>query len=441
MPPAERPVVVLGAGLAGSEAAWQLARRGIPVRLHEMRPLKMTPAHQTGRAAEIVCSNSFKSLRTESAQGVLKRELETLDSLILQAAHACRLPGGEALVVDRDRFSSFVDEALSKEPLIERVPGEVGTVPEEPFVILATGPLTSDSLSADLARIFGGTHLAFYDAISPIVDAATVDGSKLYRLSRYGHGSGDDYWNIPLDKAQYEKLVDQLLAAEPYPEKEFENLRPFEACMPIEDIARRGRGALRFGPLKPVGLPDPKTGRDPYAVVQLRMENQEATMWSLVAFQTKLRHGDQMALLRSLPGLENAEFLRLGSIHRNTFICSPKLLDGTLQAAARPGLYFAGQITGVEGYTESTVMGAVAAIHVACRLKGRPLPAWPRNSAIGSLLYYLKTAKPESFQPMNFNWGLLEPLEVRAKKEERHRLMGERAWADYSSFLPELKVA
>ncbi len=433
-------VIVIGAGLAGSEAAWQLARRGIPVRLHEMRPDRMTPAHQTGRAAELVCSNSFKSLRHESAQGVMKRELGAIDSLILKTAMGAQIPGGEALVVDRARFSATVDEALAAEPLIERVSGEIKEIPGDPFVIVATGPLTSDSLSADITRVLGDGHLAFYDAISPIVDAESVDGSKLYRASRYGHG-GDDYWNIPLDKEGYYRLVERLVSAEPYPEKEFEDLRPFEACMPIEDIARRGKDALRFGPLKPVGLPDPKTGRDPYAVVQLRMENKEGTMWSLVAFQTKLRHGDQKELLHSLPGLENAEFLRLGSIHRNTFICTPKLLDGTLQAKNREGLYFAGQITGVEGYTESTVMGAIAAIHVACAIDGRPVPNWPRNSAFGSLLHYLREAAPDRFQPMNFNWGLLEPLGVKARKEERHRLMGVRAWEVYSSFLPELKVA
>ncbi|MCW5828705.1 MAG: methylenetetrahydrofolate--tRNA-(uracil(54)-C(5))-methyltransferase (FADH(2)-oxidizing) TrmFO [Deltaproteobacteria bacterium] len=445
MPPASEhrnapPVVVIGEGLAGSEAAWQLARRGYRVRLHEMRPGKMTPAHRTANAAELVCSNSFKSIRIESAQGVMKRELEALDSLVLRCAHAARIPGGEALVVDRDRFAAGVEAALLAEPLIERVPGELERIPDDPVVIVATGPLTSDALSTDISRILGEKHLAFYDAISPIVDAESVDGTRLYRLSRYGHG-GDDYWNIPLDQAAYYRLVDQLVAAEPYPEKSFENLRPFEGCMPIEDIARRGRDTLRFGPLKPVGLPDPRTGRDPYAVVQLRMENREATMWSLVAFQTKLRHGDQMAILRSLPGLEQAEFLRLGSIHRNTFVCAPRLLDGTLQAKARKGLYFAGQITGVEGYTESTVMGAVAALHAVCRLQGKALPQWPRNSAIGSLLHYLKEANPETFQPMNFNWGLLEPLGHKARKEERHRLLGERAWAEYRSFLTGLEAA
>lgn len=437
---ADTPVTVIGAGLAGCEAAWQLARRGIPVRLHEMRPEKMTPAHKTGLPGELVCSNSFKSLRTESAQGVLKRELEALDSLVMKAAHEARIPGGEALVVDRERFAAGIQKALSSEDLIERVSGEITEIPGEGYVIVATGPLTSDALSASMSALFGEAHLAFYDAISPIVDSDSVDGSRLYRSSRYGHG-GDDYWNIPLDRDAYYRLVDRLVAAEQYPEKSFEQLRPFEGCMPIEDIARRGRESLRFGPLKPVGLPDPTTGRDPYAVIQMRMENQEGTMWSLVAFQTKLRHGDQKEILHSLPGLENAEFLRLGSIHRNTFICAPKLLDPELQARNRSGLYFAGQITGVEGYTESTVTGAVAAIHLACRIEGKPLPRWPRNSAVGSLLHYLQSAAPDKFQPMNFNWGLLEPLGIRAKKEERHRLMGERAWTEYSSILSGLKVA
>ena len=421
----------MGGGLAGSEAAWALAERGRRVRLHEMRPARPTPAHQTGRLAELVCSNTFKSVELGNAHGLLKAELRTLGSLLLPCADQARVPGGSALAVDREVFSALVDGKVRAHPRIEVVIDEVTELPVPGIV--ATGPLTSDRLGEAIAARLGSESLAFFDAIAPIVADDSLDHAPLYRLSRYGKGEGDDYLNAPLDREGYETLVDGLLAGDPYQAKEFDAVPYFEACLPIEEMARRGRETLRFGPMKPVGLPDPRTGRDPYAVVQLRREDKAGQMWNLVGFQTRLRIPEQQRIFRSLPGMADAEFLRYGSIHRNSYINSPASLGPGL--ATGDGVFFAGQITGVEGYTESLGTGILAGINLDRRLKGEPPVAPPATTMLGALLRYLREADPRHFQPMNANFGLLDPIEGKLRKAERKAALAARAQADFARWM------
>jgi methylenetetrahydrofolate--tRNA-(uracil-5-)-methyltransferase len=427
-------VTVVGGGLAGSEAAWQLARRGVPVRLIEMRPARTTEAHRTARLAEIVCSNSFKSDLSPSAPALLKRELEALGSLLLRAARETSVPAGAALAVDRELFAERVTAALEGEPLVEIVREEARSVPDG-RAILATGPLTSESLAGDLVRLVGAERLFFYDAIAPVVSDESIDRAEVFQASRYGKG-GEDYLNIPLGAESYERLVDAILAADLYPLHAFEEDLFFEACLPIEEIARRGKDALRFGPMKPVGLVDPATGSRPHAAIQLRAENRARTAWNLVGCQTRMRRGEQERVFRSLPGLRGAEFLRYGSLHRNTYLCAPRVLGPGLALRARPDVRLAGQITGVEGYVESIATGLVAALETAREIEGKPPVEWPPECAIGSLLGHLASSGPESFEPANIHFGLFPPLEPRVRgKRERHARMTERAERALAGFL------
>ncbi len=433
-------VTIIGGGLAGSEAAWQLATRGFRVRLVEMRPKKLTPAHKTGYLAELVCSNSLRSKQLTNAVGLLKEELRRLRSLIMEAALASEVPAGKALAVDRDRFAAYVTERLSSCPQVEIVHEEVTRIPEEGIVIVATGPLTSEALAEDLRRYTGEDYFHFYDAIAPIVYADSIDWDKVFKADRYGDEQGA-YVNCPLNEEEYYCFVDALLAAEKVPFKEFEKPRYFEGCLPIEVMAERGRDTLRFGPLKPVGLVDPRTGKQPFAVVQLRPENREGTLYNLVGFQTKLKYPEQERVFRMIPGLEHAEFARFGSVHRNSFVCAPKVLEKTLQLKREPRIFLAGQITGVEGYVESTAMGLLAGLN-AGRLKAQEeglIP--PRTTAHGALVHYITEADPKHFQPMNINWGLFPPLDIpprkrkRLPKRERYRLMAERALRDLEAWI------
>lgn len=416
---------IIGGGLAGSEAAYQVARRGLRAVLYEMRPLRSTPAHRTDRLAELVCSNSLKSEQKGSAAWLLKEELRRLDSLLLRAAARARVPGGHALTVDRDAFAAEVTRAIESEPLIELRREEITAIPADGVTIIATGPLTSDALAAEIARLTGAGRLYFYDAISPIVDAATVDESIAFRASRYGKsldGTGD-YLNCPLDRAQYEAFVDALLAAESatahIPE---DNACYFEGCLPIEELARRGRDTLRFGPMKPMGLVDPRTGRRPWAVVQLRQETLRAESFNLVGFQNHMKFAEQARVFRMIPGIERAEFLRYGQIHRNTYINAPALLEATLALRDRPTVLFAGQICGVEGYVESIATGLVAGRNAAAIAAGRVPCPLPRETAVGSLCHYIASADPRNYQPANITFDLLPPLE----EETRARLRRDR---------------
>ncbi len=431
-----RSAVVVGGGLAGSEAAWALARRGVPVTLHEMRPAVPTPAHQTGRLAELVCSNSFKSLEATNAHGLLKEELRRLGSLLLEAADAARVPGGAALVVDRDLFSARVDERIRGHPLITVVPGEVTALPAPGIV--ATGPLTSPALGQAIADRLGTSALAFYDAIAPIVADESLDHGALYRLSRYGKGDGDDYLNAPLGREEYEAFIAALVAGDQFRGHDFDAVPYFEGCLPIEEMAARGAETLRFGPMKPVGLPDPRTGREPWAVVQLRREDRAGQMWNLVGFQTRLRIPEQQRVFRMIPGLAEAEFLRYGSIHRNSYINSPGSLGPGLATRDGPPVFFAGQLTGVEGYTESLGTGILGGINLARHLEGRPPVVPPPTTMLGGLLRYLREAAPGHFQPMNANFGLLDPLPGTVRKTERRAALAERALADFDTWMATL---
>jgi len=437
------PIHIIGGGLAGAEAAWQIARRGGPVVLHEMRPARTTAAHRTDRLAELVCSNSLKSESESTAPWLLKQELRRLGSLLLEVAQKARVPAGHALTVDRDIFAAGVTAALAAEPLIELRREEVTSVPSQAIAIVASGPLTSEALAEDIARLTGSDRLFFYDSISPIVDAGTVDRTVAFLASRYGKSTDgtDDYLNCPFDREQYERFVDQLLAAEPVPAHIPEDSTPFfEACLPIEELARRGRETLRFGPMKPVGLTDPRTGRRPYAVVQLRQENLRAESFNLVGFQNHLRFGEQQRILRLIPGLEQAEFLRFGQMHRNTYINGPALLDPTLQLRARPGLFFAGQISGVEGYVESIATGLVAGMHAAALSSGATPRPLPRETALGSLCHYVSGAAPADYQPANITFDLLPPLDeptriqLRRDKPARHAEVCRRALAALETY-------
>jgi methylenetetrahydrofolate--tRNA-(uracil-5-)-methyltransferase len=414
------PIHVIGAGLAGSEAAWQIASRGLRVVLHEMRPQRSTPAHKTGQFAELVCSNSLKSESPDTAPWLLKSELRKLNSVVLSAADKTRVPGGHALTVDRDAFSAGITSALEQHPSVEIRREEVATVPDVAIVIIASGPLTSDALAADIARLTGSDRLFFYDAISPIVDADTIDLSIAFRASRWGKSldGSDDYLNCPFDKEQYDRFVSEVLAAPAYESHFDEKIPFFEACLPLEELARRGHDTLRFGPMKPVGLTDPRTGRRPYAVVQLRQEDLRASSYNLVGLQNHLKFGEQARVLRMIPGLENAEFLRYGQIHRNTYINSPSLLDASLRLRARPEVFFAGQICGTEGYVEAIATGMTAGRHAATFALGEPVRPFPRASALGSLAHYISHADPKGYQPANITFDLLPALD----EETRHRL-------------------
>ncbi|HEY3011340.1 MAG TPA: methylenetetrahydrofolate--tRNA-(uracil(54)-C(5))-methyltransferase (FADH(2)-oxidizing) TrmFO [Gemmatimonadales bacterium] len=429
---------VVGGGLAGSEAAWALAERGVRVTLCEMRPGTRTAAHRTDRLAEIVCSNSFKSVDLTNAHGLLKAELRALGSVLLPCADLARVPGGTALAVDRELFSREVHERVTAHPDITLVREEVTELPS-PGVI-ATGPLTSERLSRALVARLGSAALAFYDAIAPVVSADSLDQDRLYARSRYGKGEGDDYLNAPMDDATYHGFIDALLEADQFEGHAFDEVPYFEGCLPIEEMARRGRETLRFGPMKPVGLTDPRTGREPYAVVQLRREDRAGQMWNLVGFQTRLRIPEQQRVFRMIPGLEAAEYLRYGSIHRNSYLNSPASLGPGLTARDDDRLFFAGQITGVEGYTESLGTGIMAGINLARRLQGLPVVVPPPTTMLGGLYRYLREADPRHFQPMNANFGLLDPLPGKVKKDRKKELLVERAQADFAAWLTDAEI-
>lgn len=436
---------VIGGGLAGPEAALTAARFGCDVDLYEMRrmvdgkPL-LTPAHQTTEFGELVCSNSLKSESPNTAPWLLKQEMRRAGSALMQLADETAVPAGHALAVDRVEFSRRIAEAIAAEPKIRVIREEVTMLEEgdADLTILATGPLTSDALSREIQRITGSQHLAFYDSISPIVDSETIDMERVYFAARWDKGTAD-YINCPMNKEEYERFLDALLVAEPAEAKQWEKLDYFEGCLPIEVLARRGRDTLRFGPMKPVGLRDPKTGKMPWAVVQLRKENLRADSYNLVGFQNHLKYGEQAKVLRLIPGLENAKFLRYGQIHRNTYICAPVLLDELLRLKAQPKILFAGQLSGVEGYTESIATGLLAGLYAVALARGEEPVSAPRGTALGSLVHYITHADPKHFQPANITFDLLEPLEEETRrkirdKKERHRIQCERALAKFDAW-------
>ena len=427
-------VKVIGAGLAGSEAAWQLAKRGIQVELHEMKPAKMTPAHHSADFAELVCSNSLRGDRLENAVGLLKEELRRCGSLIMECAEATRVEAGGCLAVDRAGFAALVTEKIRSNPLITVIPGEVTRVPEGP-VIIATGPLTSDELSKAIGEYFGADYLHFFDAAAPLVTAESVDMNLAWWQSRYDRGT-PDYINCALDKEQYETFVRELIFAEEAEIHGFEDRRVFEGCMPVEVMARRGLDTLRYGPMKPVGLRDPKTGREPYAVLQLRQDNAAKSVFNLVGFQTHLKFGEQKRVFSMIPALHDAEFVRYGVMHQNTFLQSPKLLDRFYADRRNPLVAFAGQMTGVEGYVESTASGFLAAVAMAAKVQDRPVPDFPKTTAIGALGCYISDGSIENFQPMNVNFSIIAPLEQRIrKKAEKNLAIANRALETVDSLL------
>ena len=413
-------VKVIGAGLAGAEAAWQLAQRGIKVELHEMKPHKKTPAHHTDTFAELVCSNSLRGDKIENAVGLLKEELRRLGSLIIACADATRGEAGGCLAVDRQGFSDLVTEKIRSHPNITVVSGEVTQVPEGP-VIIATGPLTSDALSKAIGEYFGSDYLHFFDAAAPLVTAESVDMDEAWWQSRYDRGT-PDYINCAMDKQQYEAFITELISAEEAEVHGFEDKRVFEGCMPVEVMARRGQDTLRYGPLKPVGLVDPKTGKEPYAVVQLRQDNAAKSVYNLVGFQTHLKFGEQKRVFSMIPALKNAEFVRYGVMHQNTFLQSPKLLDKYYADRRDPLVAFAGQMTGVEGYVESAASGFLASVAMAAKVQGREIPDFPKETAIGALGIYISDGRIENFQPMNVNFSIIAPLEQRIKKKAEKNL-------------------
>ena len=480
------PITIVGGGLAGAEAAWQAASLGVPVTLHEMRPVRPTPVHKTDKLAELVCSNSFRGDKLDNAVGLLKEEMRRLGSLVMRAALDSRVPAGAALAVDRERFSAFVSAELERHPLVTLVRGEVTAVPESSEaapVILATGPLTSDALAADLRAIIGHDSLAFYDAISPIVLAETIDRAKVFRASRWGRSLGTsqrgagpaasrgrastleaegrecsvtgergwgpassendgDYLNCPLTREEYERFYDAVTHAESATVHDFDTAVFFEGCLPIEVMAHRGVDTLRFGPMKPVGLPDPRTGRQPYAVVQLRQDNLAGDHFSLVGFQTQLKWGEQARVLRLIPGLESAEFVRFGMVHRNTYVNGPLVLTDTWQVRRRPTLFLAGQMSGVEGYVESAASGLMAGLNAAAMTRGEPVSAPPRTTAIGALAHYVSHANPAHYEPSNITFGIMEPLERAPRaKAARKQAVSERALAELDRWQAERRGA
>jgi methylenetetrahydrofolate--tRNA-(uracil-5-)-methyltransferase len=428
-------VNVVGGGLAGSEAAWTLLRMGVPVRLFEMRPKRMTPAHATDRFAEIVCSNSLGGEGETNAKGLLQAEMRLSGSLVMEAAEAARVPAGGALAVDREVFSGFITERLQAHPLLEVVREEVREIPEG-LTVLATGPLTSEALAEALKRRFGDHFLSYYDAASPIVLYESIDLSKCFRAGRYDQSA--DYLNCPMTEEEYRRFYEALVAAERHTPHEWENLQYFEACVPVEELGRRGYQTLLYGPMKPVGLKDPRTGKEPFAVVQLRQEDKEGRMWSLVGFQTGLKWPEQKRLIQMIPGLENAEIVRYGVMHRNTYLNAPRLLRETLEFKEAEGLFAAGVLAGVEGYLESAATGFLAGLNAARRALGLEPLVPPEASMLGGLVRFLATANPENFQPMNANWGLVPPVEGRGKKEKR-QAMYRRGLEAFAQWLSALK--
>ncbi len=429
------PITIIGAGLAGSEATWQIARRGGKVTLYEMKPAVYSPAHRSAFFAELVCSNSFKSESIENGPGILKEEMRRLDSLILRVAEEAKVPAGNSLAVDRQVFSRRITEVLEDLERVEVIRKEISFIPEDGITIVATGPLTSDILGKEIQRLTGARHLFFYDAISPIVTADSINFHKAFMLSRYGKGK--DYINCPMNEEEYVRFVDALNQAEKAPVQRFEKRYLFEGCLPIEEMAGRGRETLAFGPLKPVGLVDPRTERQPFAVVQLRQEDRLGTLFNLVGFQTRLKHEEQKRVFRMIPGLEKAEFVRLGSIHRNTFVDSPRLLTESLQLRTRPGLFFAGQITGVEGYMESTAMGLLSGINAYRYANGETVVVPPPTTAMGSLVRYITHSFTIPFQPMNMNFGLLPPLPGKGKGKATRLLLAKRALSEMDQWKRE----
>ena len=428
-------VTVVGGGLAGTEATWQLARRGYRVRLIEQKPLRRTPAQQTDRLAELVCSNSFRSAAITNAVGLLKAEMRAAGSLVISVADATAVPAGGALAVDREKFGAEITRRIDTHPGIVREAREVTEVPSEGPVILATGPLTGDSLAADLERIVGAEHLAYYDAIAPVVSADSIDWSRVFRASRYDKGGDDAYVNCPFDAEGYAAFVQAVLEAQKVAPREFENVRYFEGCLPIEVMAERGLETLAYGPMKPVGLVDPRTGFRPHAVVQLRLEDREGTAYNIVGFQTRMTFTDQARVLRMITGLEHAEFMRFGSVHRNTFVNGPALLTPEFELRARPGVYLAGQITGVEGYLESAACGLVCAVLLAGKLTGRVVAPPPDTTALGGLMAHVRTAR-ENYQPSNVTWAMVRAHEGRRlRKRERYAVMAERALMDIGPWI------
>ncbi len=429
-----KPIIIIGGGLAGCEAAWQLTKRGHAVTLIDMKPEKLSPAHRSPRLAELVCSNSLRSNEPTSAVGLLKEEMRRLDSLVIAAADTTSVPAGKALAVDRALFSERIEAALLARQGLRIVREECTEIPGEAQVIIATGPLTSDALAASIARLVGRESLHFYDAIAPILDAASIDRTRVFRASRYDEGEGD-YLNCPLDQRQYGDFRRAVLEGREIAPRPFEDEKYFEGCLPIEILARRGEDTLRFGPMKPVGLVDPRTGREPHAVIQLRQENREGTMFNMVGFQTKLARPEQERIFRTIPGLEKVEFLRFGSIHRNTFINSPMLLTDTLQLRANPDLLFAGQITGVEGYVESAATGLLAGLFLHRIRLGSPFSIPPRTTALGALLHHVSRADGKGFQPMNVDFGLFEPLSRKVRKKDRGEHYRQRSLADLEEWV------
>jgi methylenetetrahydrofolate--tRNA-(uracil-5-)-methyltransferase len=430
-------VVVIGGGLAGCEAAWRVANLGTRVTLYEMRPKRSSPAHRSDGLGELVCSNSLRAELVQNASGILKREMDILGSLIIRSAHRTRVPAGSALAVDRDRFSAAITEAILTHPMIEVVRDEITRLPEVTPAIVATGPLTSDALAEEIVRITGKENLFFYDAISPIVYAESVNMDVAFLGSRYGKG-GDDYINLPMDEQEYYRFVREIKRADEVLPRSFEDTKIFEGCLPLEVMARRGDDTLSFGPMKPVGLVDPKTGRRPFAVVQLRQENAQATLYNLVGFQTRLKQKDQERIFRMIPGLEGARFARWGSIHRNTFINAPRLILPTLELKMRPGVFVTGQLVGVEGYVESAAMGIVAGINAALLAFGDGPVVPPHNTAIGSLIAHITDASADQFQPMNINFGLFPAPPEAVRKGDRKRYIAKRALDEIASWAEKI---
>ena len=434
-------VTIVGGGLAGCEAAWQLAKRGVGIDLYEMRPVKQTPVHQTGDFAELVCSNSLRGNALDQAAGLLKEEMRRMDSIIMRVGDSVKVPAGSALAVDRGLFAQKVTEAITALPEVTVHRQEIATIPEDPITIVATGPLTSDALAAEIARFVGDEHLHFYDAVSPVIEADTIDFDKVFRASRYGKG-GDDYLNCPLNEEEYRAFYAALTSAECATVKDFEKEFFFEGCLPVEVIASRGPETLLFGPMKPVGLTDPRTGRRPFGVVQLRQDNLAASHFSMVGFQTQLKWGDQKRVFQMIPGLEKAEFVRMGMIHRNTYVNSPKTLEPTFETRKRPGLFFAGQMSGVEGYVESAASGILAGIGAAARARGEEPIAFPEDTALGALGRYIARSDPKHYQPTNIAFGLLPELPKKIRDRSKKRLaISERALASLEEFRTRVMAA
>lgn len=432
-------VTVVGGGLAGCEAAYQISKLGVEVKLIEMRPEKISPAHESSDLGELVCSNSLKSDSLENASGILKEEMRQIGSLIIEAADNNKVPAGKALAVDRTKFAEYITDKIENNPLIDLVREEFKEIPDslDAPLIIASGPLTSESLSESIKKLSNSDHLYFYDSISPIIDADSIDHNIVYKASRYENGVEEegDYLNCPLNRDQYYELIDELLSSEKIETRDFEKGIYFESCLPVEVIAERGKDTLRFGPARPVGLNDPRDGEMPFAVVQLRCENKEASMYNIVGFQTKLKYPEQRRVFRMIPGLENAEFMRYGSMHRNTYINSPELMRHTLQFKNNDLLFFAGQILGVEGYVESAAMGIISGINAAKVARSEPLLTPPRETALGSLIKYITDTEVKNFQPMNINFGLFPSVKGKMRKAEKKKLIAKSALDNISSYI------